>query len=209
MSVSILCWSYGRFFSRTDLIDLNQSQSSGQSFLLSNLLPPIKPLRFILWSIHLIRWVLITRSRSLITTILIVAKPWALVRPVLVLPGSMPFVSVLMTMPIFLNVATTPMPILRRNVLIPEPSVPIPAAESSNVTVIHPLHLHPVALPPKSQLTNVWMMPARIMPNVTVPLITKKNNLGECGQYEQQIDTCSKDGTFKVCKTDLQITACE
>ena len=23
---------------------------------------------------------------------------------------------------------------------------------------------------------------------------------GECGQYEQQIDTCSKDGTFKVCK---------
>ena len=102
---------------------------------------------------------------------LIVARLWDLIKH-LVLPDNRRCVFVLTTANISANAVTTITLIQRRNVLIPEPSVPTPAAESSNVTVTHPFTPTPVALPPKSLRTNVWMMPARIMPSVTVPLIT-------------------------------------
>jgi hypothetical protein len=66
------------------------------------------------------------------------------------------------------------MPILRRNVLIPELSVPIPVAESSNVTVTPlfiPTPLKPVLILGLA-LTNALMTQAFIMLNAIVRLIT-------------------------------------
>ena len=56
----------------------------------------------------------------------------------------------------------------RANVLIPTLSVRLPAAANTNVTATPPfiLILPPIVPLPRSFLTNVSMLPARIMPDV-------------------------------------------